>query len=527
MTKQELRNRVRQKRAELSPEWKENADREILRRIVASDRFREASAVLLYAPKKSEVNLLPLVSLLREKNIPVAFPKCDPEEKRMEFRILEPGARLAPGAYGIPEPPADAPVCAIDAHTLCLLPGMTYDPDGNRLGYGGGYYDRFLSDFPGVAAGVVYDSFLVRRVPTDLYDRPVAEIFTEERRIVCRREPEPETPELPVREPMPKDFSGKMRRIGKDLAAWWNSGDAHALHRPPVLVLVCLSLLILSRIVSTNLLTRESELPVMILFGLLTFVLPGLLYLRLRRDSLRGRILLRPIRPVHLWFTACCLILMISGSLLCSIITGGISSLCGNFTLYNAFAARLGGGFFDHLPVILAYGLLPAVGEELVFRAILCAEYEKHGVLTSVAAGAVFFAMIHFSFSNLLSYLFLGAILALSMYATRSLLTPILLHLCYNLFCLYGQPYLSAFYVNAGSNEIFLFCVVTVFLLFSAFAAGEARKIYHLYATANLDSSYTVRVPLKTGVRNLLRVLATPVAGACLILWIVFSIIEI
>jgi membrane protease YdiL (CAAX protease family) len=181
--------------------------------------------------------------------------------------------------------------------------------------------------------------------------------------------------------------------------------------------------------------------------------------------------------------------LMLTGGLLTSILTGGISSLGGNFTLYSLFTAHYNGTPLEILYVILAYALLPALGEELVFRSILCAEYEKKSVPVAVTVSALFFAMLHFSFPHFLTYLFLGLLLALSMYATRSALTPILLHFGYNLFCLFGQPYLSAFYVNAGSNRIFVFCLTTLFLLFAALAAGEGRMLYHFGATLNVESS--------------------------------------
>lgn len=108
------------------------------------------------------------------------------------------------------------------------------------------------------------------------------------------------------------------------------------------------------------------------------------------------------------------------------------------------------------------------------------------------------------------------------MYATRSVLAPMLLHLIYNLFCLFGQPYLSAFYVNAGSGELFIFCLMVLLLLFSAFAAGEARKIFHRYARRD-DSKLDRIPPLKETARRTLLALATPATALCLLMWIVFS----
>ena len=107
------------------------------------------------------------------------------------------------------------------------------------------------------------------------------------------------------------------------------------------------------------------------------------------------------------------------------------------------------------------------------------------------------------------------------------LCVALILHVLYNLFCLFGQPYLSAFYVRAGSTDLFLFCVITLFLLFSAFAAGEARKIYHRYARANLASDYTVSQPIRALPKTLLQALASPISALCLIVWLILSIVNL
>jgi membrane protease YdiL (CAAX protease family) len=291
-------------------------------------------------------------------------------------------------------------------------------------------------------------------------------------------------------------------------------------------VLCIYLLLLLSRVIDTQLLDRDNEYLGVILLQVLIFIIPAAAYCRIAGGGFSSRIRLRPIRLTHFFFLIFLLIVMVSGSLLTSILTGGISSLSGNFTLYGTFVAHTGTPL-DVLYAILAYALLPAFGEELVFRSILCAEYEGRGVAVAVSISALFFAMLHFSIAHFLTYFVLGIFLALSMYVTRSFFAPLLLHLCYNIFCLFGQPYLSAFYVNAGSNEIFLFCLIALFLLFSAFAVGEARKIYHIYANKNADSSYTVPLKLKETPKQILLSLLSPVSGVCVAVWLITVIVTL
>ncbi len=510
--KKELRRKVKERRDSLPDEGKQMADAAIVGRIAASDAFQAAGAILLYAPHGSEINLLPLVRTARREGKLVAFPRCNIETHTMQFLVLTPEARLMPGAYGIPEPPADAPICPMDEKTLCILPGLTFDPTGGRLGYGAGYYDRFLSDFPGVRMGAVYESLVVREVPTEAHDIPVEWLITENRTHMC------------IPHPIPSEASAEKEAETPEKPHKITWG----LHAPPILAVACLTLLLLSRLIDTALTNRSNEYVVVILLQLLIFAVPAILYAKLRGETFSDRIRMRSIGKRHWWFLFCMLVVMISGGLLLCILTGGISSLTGNFTLYDTFVARINNSSpMQTLYVILAYCLLPAFCEELIYRAFFCAEYERYGTPVAITVSALFFAMLHLSFSLFPAYLFLGAMLACVMYATRSFFAAFLLHAAYNLFCLFGQPYLSTFYVHAGSNEIFIFCVGTLFLLFSAFSAGEARKIYHRYAKEGADASYTVPTPRREYPKRLGQALLSPAVAVCVVIFLVAAILQI
>lgn len=508
-SKQDFRRALKERRAAIPPEQKKEWDRAIVERIVASNEFQSAKTLLIYAPMAGEINLLPLVRVAWRRGLHVAFPRCDVATTTMRFYELLPGTGLVEGAYHIPEPPEEAPLCVPDRDTLCILPGLTFDPSGARLGYGKGYYDRFLADFEGTCVGAVYECMRVRNVPTEPHDRAVSLVFTEREvyRSVKRAEAVTATA---------ANASHTDTKKANNATPVRKKVPIRPLHAPPILCAVTFILLCLSRLVDTHFADRNNSYVVVILLQLLIFFLPALIYLRLCGNRFVDRLRLSPIKPQHLWFTFCILAVMILGGLLTSILTGGIESLTGNFTLYNTFVARINNSFWETLYVILAYALLPALCEELIFRSILCAEYERFGVGVAIAASAIFFALLHFSLSLFLSYLVSGALLAIAMYATRSFWTAFALHVCYNLFCLFGQPYLSAFYVHAGNNEIFVFCLITLFLLFSAFAAGEARKIYHVMAKKNVDSSYAPPTEIKKIPKTLFYACRTPATLVCL-----------
>lgn len=544
MTKNDLRADARRRRASLPSGEKEAADASVVKHILESPLYRDADAVLLYAPRKSEINLLPLIRSAREAGKAVAFPKCDESDGTMRFLVLSPGNRLTPGAYGIPEPDANEPECRITGRTLCLVPGLTFDRSGNRLGYGKGYYDRFLSSFPGVSVGVVNDVLISECVPAEKHDVPVTYLVSESGIFPCA---EPESPPKRRRFAGLAEFGAQVKRamrrtiLNDDgtesdredtvvtaalrvLRARWKELPK-PLKLPPLLVLCTFILLLLSRVVETLLLDRGNEFAAVILLQIVIFAVPAFLYTRLRGEKFPSRIRLSPVRPEHLPFLFFVLLLMITGSLLTGILTGGIASLEGNFTLYSTFVARPNGEVSGIIGVVITYCFLPALCEELVFRSILCAEYERFGVGTAVTVSTVFFAMLHFTLPNLLTYLFLGALLSSAMYATRSSFGAFLLHLFYNAFCLFGQPYLSGFYVNAGSHEIFLFCLVTLFLLSAALSAGEGRKIYHVYAMKNADSSYTPKGTFRRTPWLSLRMLSALPSLACVAVWVVTLVV--
>ena len=538
MDKITLRGILLQKRAEFSREERKEMDRDIAAGIIDSPLFKNASMLLIYAPLDSEINLLPVAHVARKRGMPIAFPRCDKETNTMQFYILPEGQKLIPGAYGIPEPPEDAPVCTPDERALCIVPALSYDLSGNRIGYGKGYYDRYLATFPGVTVGVAYAPMLLKGAPIEPHDKPVDWLFTERGSYNCQETAAHESKPVKKEEIRKDDkpAKGKTPRGWKQLYECLMNGSRRLgggkdgalkpLHAPLWLVLCNFVLLLISRLIDARLLDRDSEFVGIILIQVLIFIIPAILYCKLRGESFAERIRLRPPRISHIPFLLYLLVVMISGSLLTAILTGGIRSLEGSFTLYDTFVARTGTPA-ETAYAILAYALLPAVGEELTYRSILCSEYEKRGVGVAILASALTFAMLHFSFAHFLTYFFLGALLACAMYATRSFLAPILLHVCYNVFCLFGQPYLSAFYVNAGSNEIFIFCVVVLFLLFAAFAAGEARKIYHIHAKKNISSAYTQALPWRRLPVTLLESLLSPVAAVCLVVWLITSIVNL
>jgi 5-formyltetrahydrofolate cyclo-ligase len=148
--------------------------------LAAWEPFQAARQVLAYHPFRGEIDLLPLMSDYSEKHW--YLPRVSADHV-MDFHRYHPDAPLRDGKYGIAEPhPDGAPFEQADAQTLILVPGVLFDRQGYRLGYGKGYYDRFLSH-PGMAdlqrIGIVPAPLLVDALPHDPWDIPMQVLINE------------------------------------------------------------------------------------------------------------------------------------------------------------------------------------------------------------------------------------------------------------------------------------------------------------------------------------------------------------
>ncbi len=167
-----------------------------------------------------------------------------------------------------------------------------------------------------------------------------------------------------------------------------------------LLVAVIYLLLLLSRLIDAAFLSRESQYLSIILLQLLIFPIPAYLYIRLKPKDYVKSLRLRGIKLSHLFLVLSGVLMLISGCTLLGLICGMMNAQP-SFTLYDTFSSINDGSVGASIRLMLAYGLLPAFCEELVFRGILCAEHEKYGILYASSVSALFFAFLHFDLSAL------------------------------------------------------------------------------------------------------------------------------
>lgn len=182
--KLQLRKRCHQIRNSLTEEFRLQASQAICDFLANWSVFQQSETILSYMPIKSEVDLTPLFDSFLGKRW--VLPRILPgEEHRMSFHMYDP-ALLVYHPFGMAEPDPDLPVIAPGEIELCLTPGLAFDSHGWRLGYGGGYFDRFLMDYDGTSVGVVYQELLLETVPHGHYDIPMNWLVTETGLFQCQ-----------------------------------------------------------------------------------------------------------------------------------------------------------------------------------------------------------------------------------------------------------------------------------------------------------------------------------------------------
>lgn len=179
-----LRKEIRAARRALSEEERTAAAALIADKLIRVKGIAEAGTILAYMPMKYELDILPAVSLLRARGKRIAFPLCI-ENGGLRLFVPADENGFVKGAYGILEPDVNtAEEIGGDELDAIILPAIGFDEKLNRLGQGGGYYDRLLSKTRCYKIAVGFDCQLVGSVPVEEFDKPVDAVATPSRVIL-------------------------------------------------------------------------------------------------------------------------------------------------------------------------------------------------------------------------------------------------------------------------------------------------------------------------------------------------------
>lgn len=175
--KKALRKELVARRKVMDPQQKSAADNDIFEQL--KPLANAASCVFTYASTPIEVDTRRIIAYCLKRGIPVALPVSGDEE--LSFYYIDSISELSRGRFGIDEPPLNKPA-DYDKDTLCIVPALCADNAGSRLGYGRGYYDRFLNGFCGKSVIVCYSGF-IREVPSEPHDKK-ADLTISDRKLI-------------------------------------------------------------------------------------------------------------------------------------------------------------------------------------------------------------------------------------------------------------------------------------------------------------------------------------------------------
>ena len=171
VNKKELRSRIRQQKRAMTEGEIEEKSRILGEKFRACPAYQQAQTIYGYLPYNQEVRTVPMLEQALKDGKRVAVPKVYGEE--MKFLYLDDLTKVEKGYAGIPEPIADGPV-ADDETALVLMPGLAFDPQGHRIGYGGGFYDKFLAAEPNhPTLALCYEFQMLPKLDTEEHDIPV------------------------------------------------------------------------------------------------------------------------------------------------------------------------------------------------------------------------------------------------------------------------------------------------------------------------------------------------------------------
>ncbi|NLJ95995.1 MAG: 5-formyltetrahydrofolate cyclo-ligase [Clostridiales bacterium] len=196
MTKSEIRNLMKRKRNKLPKDIRSQYDNRILSKILDLKEYRECELIFTYLSFGSEVDTRSIIDEALKSNKKVYLPRV--EGSHMNFYEINDLSGLVRSKFGILEPDVDSdkryekPLLQEDLYKrkVMLLPGLAFDQQGYRIGYGAGYYDKYLGKFEDsdfFKIGLAYDFQILNHITTNLYDISADMVVTPEKIYICRK----------------------------------------------------------------------------------------------------------------------------------------------------------------------------------------------------------------------------------------------------------------------------------------------------------------------------------------------------
>jgi 5-formyltetrahydrofolate cyclo-ligase len=179
LEKKQLRIQLKEILSNLSKPLYEDLSERISNKLFEDEDWKQANVIGITISKFPEVDTYRIIQTAWEQGKIIAAPKCYPKEKRMAFRIISDFSQLESVFYGLLEPVEEKTKPLNHENIdLIIVPGLGYTREGYRIGFGGGYYDRYLKDYSGKTISLAFRSQIIPSFGTEHHDVPVAKVIT-------------------------------------------------------------------------------------------------------------------------------------------------------------------------------------------------------------------------------------------------------------------------------------------------------------------------------------------------------------
>ena len=165
MNKQILRKKYKDIRRNIKD--KEEQDNIIFNKVINLEEYKQSDLILIYVSLKDEVDTIELIKYSLKIGKKVAVPKC--EDNDIIFYYINSIKDLEEGKFGILEPKTNKKVINFN-NSICIIPGVAFDKQNNRIGYGKGFYDRFLENYNGIKIGLTYKECVCDKIDSEIND---------------------------------------------------------------------------------------------------------------------------------------------------------------------------------------------------------------------------------------------------------------------------------------------------------------------------------------------------------------------
>ena len=289
----------------------------------------------------------------------------------------------------------------------------------------------------------------------------------------------------------------------------------------PLLATVVMLLLAASRYIDLEVLSYQENICLaVIVLQIVILLVPSAFYSKLKGEGFVKKLRLAPFGIEKFLVTLLGSVTLIFGDTLLKLIIYHISSVNGDYLVYSYY---LNGTDPGVLYLLITFAVMPAICEEILFRSILCAEYESSGVITSVVASAALYGMFGLSFGNFPVYFLAGLMFAIIMYMTRSVFASMLCHLIYAVFNLAAGETVRTVITKPQTTGFLVFALGSLFLICLTVFLGECERIYYGYALSGKTAEYAEACP-KFNLKKFSEALLAPPFLVAILIFIVAAI---